>query len=635
MKPQVFIVTTTKAGRSRKFIWDTTDAVEVDMPRGWTLEKVNNSIHVRQGSQVIPVSAAALEKGSAVTLPAGKGSKDISLKIQPINQIRAAYLNDPVYKRDPVREMQLFASFGVGKYLVDYQPFRDAYVGYVRKKPVFTFVRSPNGSQIKALLDEMRIKFKGQAPQDLELAKPLMVTDDQLLDAMIMRGNHWWRIHQVAMPKALTPEQIKVSEYDPEANSFKRLLKGVGILLLLLLFLILIIPKSEEEKKEEPKPEPVKIKLKQAKFQRAIPRGEPEQEVGIRAPGDAQDKPKLSAPKSEDKEALEAAAKKSAEKAEKDKNMKAERAEKEKELREMREKQNQEKAADRAKQKEEQQKVAQEKAAERQRMNEERQKAAQEAAAERQRVAQERAAEKQRQREEAAERAAQEKAARANAAAQAQLNQFRGAFGGIAGKKVSGDPGGGSAGAEAGIYAGGGANSAGGGSSALGGGSLNVGPGRLGGRSAKVGLSGGNGTGEGSPRGSGSSGVSYGSGDKGIANGKGGAFVPVDPGGIKADTGLTKNEIGEVIYRKRSEVRYCYEAALIRKTGLEGKVVVQFTIMASGLVKSAAVEDSTVDDQILEQCIINHLKRWKFPKTRGGVEVGVSYPFVFKILGKE
>ncbi len=604
MKPDVFIITATKAGRSRKFIWDSTHPIEVDLPKSWVLEKVKNTIQAKHGQQVIPVSAATIEKGTVVTLPSqGKRESEVALKIQHINHIRAAYLNDPVYKnKDLHQEMQLFASFGVGKFLVDYQPFKDAYVGYVRKKPVFTFVRSSNGSQIKALLDEMKIKFKGESAKDLELGKPLMVTDQQLLDSMIMRGNHWWRIHTVAMPKALTPEQMKTADFDPESKSFKKLLKSIGIAILLFLLLILMIPKSEE-KKEEVKPEPIKVSLKKAQFQRAIPRGEPKEEVGIRADGDAENKPELSAPKSDNKEKLEAMKKAKEKAAEKNAKLKAERQEKEKELAELREKRAQEKAAEKQKRKEEAEKLAQE-----------------------------RAAERQKQREENARRAAEEKAERARSAAQAQLNQFKGAFGGIASKKVGAESGGGSP-SDSGVFGSAGSKD---GKSVLGGGDVSVGPGRYqggGGNVAKFG--GGTGTGDGSPHGKGSSGVSYGSGDKGIANGKGGAFVPVEPGGIKADTGLTKNEIGEVIYRKRSEVRYCYEAALIRKTGLEGKVVVQFTIMASGLVKTAAVEDSSVDDPILEQCIINHLKRWKFPKTRGGVEVGVSYPFVFKILGKE
>ena len=100
------------------------------------------------------------------------------------------------------------------------------------------------------------------------------------------------------------------------------------------------------------------------------------------------------------------------------------------------------------------------------------------------------------------------------------------------------------------------------------------------------------------------------------------------------DEGLTKDEVGEVIHKHLSEVRYCYESAMIRSPDIEGKLMTDFTINGQGIVKSADVKSSTLPDPRLDDCIIRRLVTWKFPKPRGGVDVAVAYPFIFKSLGR-
>ena len=40
------------------------------------------------------------------------------------------------------------------------------------------------------------------------------------------------------------------------------------------------------------------------------------------------------------------------------------------------------------------------------------------------------------------------------------------------------------------------------------------------------------------------------------------------------------------------------------------------------------------NDQISE-CIRKRMANWRFPRPKGGVHVAVTYPFVFKTLGRE
>jgi TonB family protein len=108
----------------------------------------------------------------------------------------------------------------------------------------------------------------------------------------------------------------------------------------------------------------------------------------------------------------------------------------------------------------------------------------------------------------------------------------------------------------------------------------------------------------------------------------------MDTSGSSVAEGLTKDEVGEVIHRHLSEVRYCYESAMLRTPDIEGKLLVAFTIGGQGAVTAADVKQSTLPDPRLDDCILRRLVSWKFPKPRGGVDVAVTYPFIFKTLGR-
>lgn len=117
-------------------------------------------------------------------------------------------------------------------------------------------------------------------------------------------------------------------------------------------------------------------------------------------------------------------------------------------------------------------------------------------------------------------------------------------------------------------------------------------------------------------------------------SGQGQIQIDLDLSNSSVAEGLTKDEVGRVIHSHMAEIRYCYESSMIRNPDLEGKLEVDFTINSGGTVKSADVKSSTLNDPSLEDCVIRKLVRWRFPKPKGGVEVAVSYPFIFKSLGR-
>lgn len=146
-------------------------------------------------------------------------------------------------------------------------------------------------------------------------------------------------------------------------------------------------------------------------------------------------------------------------------------------------------------------------------------------------------------------------------------------------------------------------------------------------KSTDVGLMGGRGGGTG--RGAGSAG--YGIGGGAAVEGQGSGMVSVG-NGVGVSEGLTRDEVGKVIRDHMAEVRYCYESALIRSPGLEGKLVTSFIVRSNGMANSVKVKESSGDDG-LDRCLTERIPKWKFPKPRGGVDVAISYPFIFKSLG--
>jgi metallo-beta-lactamase class B len=102
----------------------------------------------------------------------------------------------------------------------------------------------------------------------------------------------------------------------------------------------------------------------------------------------------------------------------------------------------------------------------------------------------------------------------------------------------------------------------------------------------------------------------------------GGAAPPPPPGS------LDKEVIRGVIRSHVGEVKDCYERELDKAPDLFGRVMVRFTIAASGEVTDSALESSTIRSLPVEACTVAAVRRWRFPKPEGGGIVIVSYPFV-------
>jgi TonB family protein len=148
---------------------------------------------------------------------------------------------------------------------------------------------------------------------------------------------------------------------------------------------------------------------------------------------------------------------------------------------------------------------------------------------------------------------------------------------------------------------------------------------------------GGGGTGEGTiglgntgligKGGGGGKGSGYGSGSGAGFGGRGKRVPQVRQAKATVQGALDRDIIRRIVRAHINEVRSCYNAGLTKDPNLQGRVAVNFVIAGTGKVASAVVQESTIKDQSVGNCIAKAVKRWSFPKPRGGGNVIVTYPF--------
>ena len=92
---------------------------------------------------------------------------------------------------------------------------------------------------------------------------------------------------------------------------------------------------------------------------------------------------------------------------------------------------------------------------------------------------------------------------------------------------------------------------------------------------------------------------------------------------------LDKEVVRAEIRSHVPEAQSCYQPELDKNQKLSGRVMVQFTIAASGEVIASVLQQTTMNNKAVENCVVGVVRCWKFPPPEGGGIVIVSYPFVF------
>jgi len=94
--------------------------------------------------------------------------------------------------------------------------------------------------------------------------------------------------------------------------------------------------------------------------------------------------------------------------------------------------------------------------------------------------------------------------------------------------------------------------------------------------------------------------------------------------------GRSKASIMSVVLQNLSDMRKIYNKRLRSKPGLEGKITFKFAIDEFGKVIFCGVVETTINDEILENKLIEEIHKWEFEKIeKPGDVTEVIYPFIF------
>jgi TonB family protein len=107
----------------------------------------------------------------------------------------------------------------------------------------------------------------------------------------------------------------------------------------------------------------------------------------------------------------------------------------------------------------------------------------------------------------------------------------------------------------------------------------------------------------------------------------------VVPGFPKVDGGRNTGVVHDIFRSQSYEMQHCYDSELTKKADLSGRISVQFTIASSGQVVASSLVGSTIASARLKNCVLEAIRRWKFPSIDGGIAV-VSLPLFFEPAGE-
>ena len=96
---------------------------------------------------------------------------------------------------------------------------------------------------------------------------------------------------------------------------------------------------------------------------------------------------------------------------------------------------------------------------------------------------------------------------------------------------------------------------------------------------------------------------------------------------------LDESVIKDTIRKHWPDIRSCYKNELKNDPKLIGKIAVKFIISATGAVKSSKVQGTTVENETVESCVADQIKKIQFPAPQDGGIVIVTYPFLFLPVG--
>lgn len=94
------------------------------------------------------------------------------------------------------------------------------------------------------------------------------------------------------------------------------------------------------------------------------------------------------------------------------------------------------------------------------------------------------------------------------------------------------------------------------------------------------------------------------------------------------------SSIHRILRNAGDALRFCYERALAQRPQLSGRIVLAFVLGPDGSVRTAAIQSGGVRDEAgvdrdVSLCLLQVVRRLRFPSPEGGRLVNIRYPLIF------
>ncbi|MEZ4472910.1 MAG: AgmX/PglI C-terminal domain-containing protein [bacterium] len=97
----------------------------------------------------------------------------------------------------------------------------------------------------------------------------------------------------------------------------------------------------------------------------------------------------------------------------------------------------------------------------------------------------------------------------------------------------------------------------------------------------------------------------------------------------KVSCDLDRTAVRQVVEGATGRITGCYEAALLKRADLSGKITVEWEIDAAGKPTGVRVGVSTLGEPEVGACVLGVIRRLTFPRPPPGGSCVISYPFIF------
>jgi len=104
----------------------------------------------------------------------------------------------------------------------------------------------------------------------------------------------------------------------------------------------------------------------------------------------------------------------------------------------------------------------------------------------------------------------------------------------------------------------------------------------------------------------------------------------IELGEITVTGGLAETSIRELLEKQMHSFKTCYKQALKKQSQLKGKIIFRLTVDPFGQVINVHLDKGVNNAKAFESCMVQNLKKLRFPATQKGIKTVIKVSFVLK-----